>query len=136
MPVRPDGKISLPLLDDVQAAGLTTTQLADALSDRLSRYIDTPEVSVIVAEVHSFKVSVIGQVRTAGQYEMRRGATVLDAIARAGGFTDYAKPARMMIIRNGGGRTHKIRFDFNQYVDRARTQTPLYLETGDVVVVP
>jgi polysaccharide export outer membrane protein len=136
VPVRPDGKISLPLLDDVHAAGLTATQLAEALADRLSRYIDTPEVSVIVAEIHSFKVSVIGQVRTAGQYEMSRGATVLDAIARAGGFTDYAKPARMMIIRNGGGRTHKIRFDFNQYVDRARTQTPLYLETGDVVVVP
>jgi len=136
VPVRPDGKISLPLLNDVHAAGLTATQLAEALAQKLERYIDSPEVTVIVAEIHSFKVSVLGQVRSAGLYEMSRGATVLDAIAVAGGFTDYAKPARMLVIRNGGGRTHKIRFDFNEYVDRARTQTPLYLQTGDVIVVP
>src|SRR5439155_12577472 len=87
MPVRPDGKISLPLLNDVQAAGLTPAQLRDVLMKRLTDYMPSPEVSVIVREVHSFKVSVIGEVKTPGRYELKSRATVLDVLAQAGPFT-------------------------------------------------
>src|SRR2546422_1170538 len=81
VPVRPDGKISLPLLNDVQAAGLTAMQLRDLLNKKLAEYIPTSEVSVIVREVHSFKVSVIGEVKRPGRHELKSRATVLDALA-------------------------------------------------------
>src|SRR5882724_3732519 len=87
VPVRPDGKISLPLLDDVQAAGLSPRQLKDTLTKRLAKYIASPEVSVIVREIHSFRVAVIGEVKTPGRYELKSRASVLDAIALAGGFS-------------------------------------------------
>src|SRR2546430_4986424 len=90
VPVRPDGKISLPLLNEVQAAGLTPPQLRDVLMKRLTDYMPSPEVSVIVREVHSFKVSVIGEVKTPGRYELNSPATVLDVLAQAGPFTDFA----------------------------------------------
>src|SRR5229473_2076805 len=83
VPVRPDGKISLPLLNDVQAAGLTPMQLRDGLAKKLTDYMPTPEVSVIVKEVHSFKVSVLGEVKKAGQYELKSRTTVLDVVALA-----------------------------------------------------
>ncbi len=83
VPVRPDGKISLPLLNDVQAAGLTPMQLREALAKKLTDYMPTPEVSVIVKEVHSFKVSVLGEVKKAGQYELKSRTTVLDVVALA-----------------------------------------------------
>src|SRR5437660_9568269 len=84
VPVRPDGKISLPLLNDVQAAGLTPMQLRDALTKKLVEYVPAPEVSVIVREVRSFTVSVIGELRNPGRYELRSRTTVLDVLARAG----------------------------------------------------
>src|SRR5713226_7645572 len=90
VPVRPDGKISLPLLNDVQAAGLTPMQLRDVLIKLLTSYIPTPEVSVIIREVHSFKVSVIGEVKTPGRHELKSGATVLDVLAMAGGLGEFA----------------------------------------------
>src|SRR5206468_4817575 len=86
VPVRPDGKISLPLLNDIQAAGLTPMQLRDALSKKLEEYMPTPEVSVIVKEVHSFKVSVVGEVKRPGRHELKSQATVLDILALAEGF--------------------------------------------------
>src|SRR3989441_1216166 len=81
VPVRPDGKISLPLLNDVQAAGLTPIQLREILIKKLAEYTPTPEVSVIIREVHSFKVSVIGEVKRPGRHELKSRATVLDALA-------------------------------------------------------
>ena len=88
MPVRPDGRISLPVINDVQAAGLTPTALQAVLIKKLAGYIQTPEVSVIVREVHSFNVSVIGHVKTPGRYELTSRVTVLDVLAMAGGLTD------------------------------------------------
>src|SRR5947208_793352 len=90
VPVRPDGKISLPLLNDIQAAGFTPMQLRDRLTRALTAYIPTPAVSVIVREVHSFKVTVIGKVKTAGRYEVKDRPTVLDVLALAGGLTEFA----------------------------------------------
>src|SRR6266516_2638912 len=90
VPVRPDGKISLPLLNDVEAAGLTPMQLRERLTHSLAGYIPAPTVSVIVREVHSFKVTVIGEVKTPGRYELKSRSTVLDVLAMAGGLTQFA----------------------------------------------
>src|SRR5262245_1497486 len=102
VPVRPDGRISLPLIDGVQAAGLTPNELRDELNRRLVEFIQTPSVSVVVREVHSFKVSVLGQVKTPGRYELRSRATVLDVLALAGGFSEFADKTRVLIFRQEG----------------------------------
>jgi polysaccharide export outer membrane protein len=102
VPVRPDGKISLPLLDDVQAAGLTPKQLKGDLARRLAKYISAPEVSVIVREIHSLRVAVLGEVNKPGRYDLKSRASVLDAIALAGGFSPYAARSKLVILRVAG----------------------------------
>jgi polysaccharide biosynthesis/export protein len=136
VPVRPDGKISLPLLNDVQAAGLTPMQLREVLVKRLADYMPTPEVSVIVREVHSFKVSVMGEVKKAGQYELKSRATVLDVIALAGGFTEFAARSRIVILRPNGGAVKRVAFNYNKAVGSEVPPDELFLQPGDVVVVP
>jgi polysaccharide biosynthesis/export protein len=135
VPVRPDGKISLPLLNDVQAAGLTPMQLQQELVTGLRAFIQEPEVSVIVREVRSFKVSVLGEVQKAGQYELKGRATVLDVIARAGGFTPFASRARIVILRVAGATVERIPFNFKKAVGSGE-QAAFLVEPGDVVVVP
>jgi len=136
VPVRPDGKISLPLLNDVQAAGLTPMQLRDVLVGKLTAYIPRPEVSVIVREVHSFKVSVLGEVRKAGQYELKSRATVLDLIALAGGLTPFASPSRIVILRQEGTTTMRIPFNYKKVISSTPTREDVVLQPGDVIVVP
>jgi polysaccharide biosynthesis/export protein len=102
VPVRPDGKISLPLLDDVQAAGPTPKQLKGDLARRLAKYISAPEVSVIVREIHSLRVAVLGEVNKPGRYDLKSRASVLDAIALAGGFSPYAARSKLVILRVAG----------------------------------
>src|SRR5690606_18010029 len=94
--VRPDGRISLPLLNDILAAGLTPNELRQILSDGYAEYVNAAEVSVIVSEIRSVQVSVLGMVRNAGSYELGRQATVLDALAMAGGLTEFAKKDRII----------------------------------------
>jgi len=136
VPVRPDGKISLPLLNDVQAAGLTPMQLRDVLAGKLTAYIPRPEVSVIVREVHSFKVSVLGEVRKAGQYELKSRATVLDLIALAGGLTPFASPSRILVLRQEGTTTTRIPFNYKKVISSAPPREDVVLQPGDVIVVP
>lgn len=136
MPVRPDGRISLPLLNDVQAAGLTPSQLRDALLHKLADYMPSPEVSVIVREAHSFKVSVIGEVKTAGRYELKSRATVLDVIALAGGFTEFAARSRVVVLRPEGATVKRIPFNYNKVVSRDAGDENFSLRPGDIVVVP
>src|ERR671934_1550287 len=95
LPVRPDGMISLPLLDDVQAAGLTPMELRDVLVKKLTDYMPAPEVSVIVNEVRSFKVSVMGEIARPSRYELKSVTTVLDVLAQAGGFNQFANRSRI-----------------------------------------
>ena len=128
--VRPDGKISLPLLNDVQASGLTALELRDVLATKFAEYIPNPEVSVIVSEVRSFKVSVIGEVTRPGRFELKSSATVLDALALAGGFTQFASRSRIVILHPDGKR---IPFNFNKL---AGEQENFYLRNGDIVLVP
>lgn len=136
VPVRPDGKISLPLLNDVQAAGLTPMELRDVLAKSLAEYMPTPEVSVIVREVHSFKVSVLGEVKKAGQFELKSRTTVLDVIALAGGFTEFAARSRIVILRPSGATVKRVPFNYNKAVSSGAQQEDLFLQPGDVVLVP
>jgi polysaccharide export outer membrane protein len=131
--VRPDGKISVPLLNDVQASGLTALELREILARKLAEYIPSPEVSVIVSEVRSFKVSVMGEVARPGRFELRSWATVLDALALAGGFTQFAARSRIVILHPEGTTMKRIPFNYNKL---AGEQENFYLRNGDIVLVP
>jgi polysaccharide biosynthesis/export protein len=135
--VRPDGKISLPLLHDVQAAGLTPMQLQEKLATALGEFMPNPEVSVTVSDVRSYRVSVLGEVQRPGVLQLKSDTTVLEAIALAGGFRDFASPGKIMILRkNGDGQPQKIPFNYNRVVKDNRGEGNVTLKSGDVVVVP
>src|SRR5437867_8278229 len=136
VPLRPDGMCSLPLLNDVQAAGLTPMQLRDALNKKLAEYIPTPEVSVIVREVHSFKVSVIGEVKKPGRHELKSRATVLDALAMAEGLGEFAARGRIVILRPDGNTLKRIPFNYNKVVSTDGELENFMLQPGDIIVVP
>jgi polysaccharide export outer membrane protein len=134
VPVRPDGKISLPLLNDVQAEGLTPMQLRSVLMKKLKEYLPAPEVSIIVREVHSFKVSVIGEVKKTGRHELRGRTTVLDVLALAEGFGEFAARRKIVILRPAGELMTQIPFNYNGVLDNGGTN--FYLQPGDIIVVP
>jgi len=133
VPVRPDGKISLPLVNDVVAAGLTPMELRDQLTKKMAAYVQNPAVSVVVREIRSLKVSVIGQVRTPGRYDIKGPSTVLDALALAGGFTEFAARRKITILRSAGATAQRIHFDYDAAVSRGGV---VLVKPGDVVVVP
>jgi len=136
VPVRPDGKITLPLLNDVQAAAITPMQLRDTLAKGYADYLSSPEVSVIVREIHSLKVSVVGRVKTPGRYELKAQATVLEALAMAGGLTDFAKGDRIVIFRRVGKGWTKLPFSYTKVVAEWDEHQNIVLEPGDIVIVP
>jgi polysaccharide export outer membrane protein len=135
VPVRPDGKVSLPLVNDIHAAGLTPSSLRDELTRRLAEYVPSPEVAVIVREVHSAKVSVVGAVRTPGRYEVRSPATVLELIALAQGFTDFASRDRIVVLRTNGEEQTRIPFNYRKIADGSE-QENFFVQPGDIIVVP
>jgi polysaccharide export outer membrane protein len=135
VPVRPDGKVSLPLVNDIQAAGLTPTALRQQLIDRLAEFIPAPEVAVIVREVHSMKVAVVGSVKTPGRYEIKSAATVLEMIALAQGFTDFASRERIVVLRQENGESKRIPFNYRK-VASGDEQANLVVQPGDIIVVP
>ena len=138
--VRPDGRISLPLLNDVLASGLTPSVLRDRLATALAEYIPRPIVSVIVREIHSIKVTVIGEVKTPGRYELHSAATVLDVLAMAGGLSQYAARGRITILRRDGEGVRELPFDFDRITARAAgkagAQDNFCVEPGDIILVP
>jgi polysaccharide export outer membrane protein len=137
VPVRPDGKISVPMLHDVQAAGLTAMQLRDKIARALAEFLPNPEVSVAVTEVHSLRVSVLGEVQKPGVLELRGRTTILEAIAMAGGFRDFASPSKITVIRiDDQGQTERIRFNYNKAISNSPEEPNLVLRSGDVIVVP
>ena len=136
LPVRPDGKISMPLLHDIQAAGLTPLQLRDKIATALAEYMPSPEVSVTVLDVRSYRVSVLGEVQRPGVLQLKAPTTVLEALAMAGGFRDFASPSKIVIFRKDeAGQTRRLRFNYNRAVGNAGEEN-LSLRSGDVVVVP
>ena len=132
VPVRPDGKVSLPLVNDIQAAGLTPTELRDRLTTRLAEYIPSPEVSVIVREVHSVKVTVMGMVRIPGRYEVKSPATVLELIGQAQGVTDFANRDHIVVIHQDGTRTP---FNYRKAANGSESDN-FFVRAGDIIFVP
>jgi polysaccharide export outer membrane protein len=134
--VRPDGKISLPLLNDVQAAGLTSMQLRDDLTKKFTEFMPSPEVSVLITDVRSFKVSVLGQINRPGRYDLRSKTTMLDIIALAGGFRDFAAPTRIVILRQEGKTTKRIPFNYNRVIQQGGEAENFDLQPNDIILVP
>jgi len=137
VPVRPDGMISLPLVNDVQAAGLAPSELRDVLTKKLEAFMPSPQVAVTVAEVHSFKVSVLGEVPFAGRHMLQSRATVLDALALSGGLKEFAARSRIVVLRpNGNGKgMQRIPFDYDKVISGDGAQN-FYLQPGDIILVP
>ena len=135
VPVRPDGMISLPLVNDIRAAGLTPVELRQQITLKLSEFVPSPEVSVIVREVHSVKVAVLGAVRMPGHYEVNSSATVLDLIARAQGLTEFADRGRIVVLRQNGKATTRIPFNYRR-VAEGDEQDNFVVQPGDIIVVP
>src|SRR6516162_11365951 len=135
VPVRPDGKVSLPLVNDIQAAGLTPATLREQVTERLAEFIPTPEVSVMVREVHSRKVAVVGAVKTPGRFELRSPMTVLEVIALAQGLTDFAARDRIVVLRQNGTTTTRLPFNYRKIADSAE-QENFFVAPGDIIVVP
>jgi polysaccharide export outer membrane protein len=136
IPVRPDGKISLPLLNDVQASGLTALQLGNAIRDGLTKYLTGPQVTVTVVEINSRRVYITGEVNRAGALPLLPNMTVLQAVSSAGGFTQFAKPKNIYVLRNEGGKQVKHPFNYKEVVKGKNQEENIPLQSGDVIVVP
>jgi len=135
--VRPDGKISLPLIGEIQASGLTPLQLQENITQDLKAYIDNPEVTVIVDNPLSHQFNIVGQVARPGAYPLRESMTVLDAIAQAGGFRDFAKQTKIYVLRpSPGGIRVRIPFNYKKVIRGGNLQENVPLKPGDTIVVP
>jgi len=136
IPVRPDGKISLPLLNDVQAAGLTSMQLAGVIRDGLTKYITSPQVTVIVTEINSRRVYCTGEVTRPGALALLPNMTALQAISSCGGFTQFARLKGIYILRTEHGEQVQHPFNYKEVIKGKRPQDNILLQPGDVIVVP
>lgn len=135
LPVRPDGKISLPLLNDVQAAGLTPMQLADSLTARLKKYVADPRVTVVVTQINSKRVYLVGEVLHPGPLPMLPNMTVLQALASAG-FTQFANTKGIYVLRTDNGRQQKMPVNYRQLIKGDAVDQNIMLKPGDTIVVP
>jgi polysaccharide export outer membrane protein len=137
VPVRSDGKISLPLVGELQAAGETPKQLEQDIASHLQNYISEPEVTVIVTDSKSQKINILGMVARPGAYPMTGSTTVLDAIALAGGFKDFAKKKSAYVLRSkADGTQQRIPFNYNEVIKGNHPEQNVKLLAGDTVVVP
>ena len=133
--VRPDGKISLPLVQDVQAEGLTPPELADVIHQKLLNFIKDPHVSVIVREINASKFYIVGEVNKPGTYFLRGNMSVLHALSMAGGFTTFASPKNIRLVRNRDGKQDVRVINYFEVIENGSRQNYLILP-GDTLVVP
>jgi len=136
VPVRPDGKISLPLINDVQAAGSTPQQLASTVTEKLRKFLTEPQVTVIVTAINSQRVFVVGEVLRAGAFPLIPGMTVLQALASAGGFTTFADVKKIHVMRLVNGKHTEMPFNYREVLKGDNPDQNIKLEPGDTVVVP
>jgi len=136
VPVRPDGRISLPLINDVQAAGLSPQQLAGSVSEKLKKYLNGPQVTVIVTAINSQRIFVVGEVLRAGAFPMLPGMTVLQALSSAGGFTTFADVKKIHVMRLRNGKQVEIPFNYRDVLRGDNSEQNIKLEPGDTIVVP
>jgi len=136
VPVRPDGMISVPLLNDIQAAGLTPEELKELITGQLVEYVNNPDVTVVVTQVNSKRIYVIGAVARSGAQPLNQDMRVLDAISVAGGFVEFARKGDIKILRRSGGEIVEYRFDYGAYLKGNAPGTNMLLRPGDTIVVP
>lgn len=137
VPVRSDGRISLPLVGEMQATGRTPLQLERDITEKLKNFITTPEVTVIVQQVNSRKFNVLGEVGRPGSYPLTAATTVMDAIATAGGFKDFAKKTGVYVLRKGpDGSESRLKFNYKEFVKGKNFDQNVKLEPNDTVIVP
>jgi len=134
--VRPDGKVTLPLLNDVVAAGLTPDQLRDVVLEAARKYVEDPNPTVMVKEIKSRKVFITGQVEKPGPYPLNGSTTILQLIATAGGLRDFADGKNISVMRNQNGRPVVFDFNYQDLLKRKNLHHNIELEPGDTVVVP
>jgi polysaccharide export outer membrane protein len=130
--VRPDGKISLPLVNEIHAAGATPEELAGLIAKGLGRYMNQPEVSVSVQQVNSKKFFIIGEVLKPGAYPLTVTTTALEALVNAGGFRDFANPKKIIILRKG----QRLKFNYKEVIAGKKVEQNVTLENGDQIIVP
>jgi len=135
LPVRMDGNISLPLIHQIKAAGLTPPQLEEAIVRRLREYYENPLVSVTVMEANSFKVYVSGQVKTPGVYKLGSETTILQIIPMAGGFTDWANQKKILVIRKENGKEMRVTVNYKKAM-KGDPKSNVILKSGDTIIVP
>lgn len=134
--VRPDGKISLPLLDDVQAAGLTPLELRNSVRDGLKEYITDPQVTITVSEINSRRIFVTGEVMRSGTFTLLPNMTVLQALSSCGGFTQFANTKKIYLLRMDGAKQIKIPVNYKDLVKGRKPEINILLQDGDTIVVP
>ncbi len=134
--VRPDGKISFPLLGDIQAAGLTPTEFSKKIEINLKKYIENPTVTIHIIDPQSKKIFILGEVEETGEYPLRQKMSVLQAIAIAGGFTEWASKKEIILLRNENGQEKRYEINFERIVDGKDISQNLQLKSGDTIIVP
>ncbi len=136
VPVRPDGKISVPLVDDVQAAGLTAIELKEVLTLKLAEYIANPDVTVVVNQINSKRVYVLGEIARTGPIVLNRELRIVDAISIAGGFSVFADKNNIKVLRRTDQGLVEYRFDYDAFIDGSEPEDNMILAPGDTIVVP
>ena len=137
IPVRPDGMISLPLIGELKAAGYTPVQLQDILADSMKKYVSEPQVTVVVEKIASLNFNIVGEVNRPGDYPLTRRVTVLDAIAMAGGFKDFAKTKKVYVLRTAAnGSQERLPFNYKEVIKGQNPQQNIELQPRDTIVVP
>jgi polysaccharide export outer membrane protein len=134
--VRPDGKITVPLIKDIQVTGLTPRQVEVLVTDGLSKFIAEPNVTVVLAAINSKRIYVIGAVKKEGALAYNYGMTVMQALSEAGGLTEYARRRKIYILRSDNGREYRLDFNYEEVVRGERAEQNVILQPGDTVVIP
>ena len=136
VPVRPDGKISLPLLGDIQAAGVTPTELGTSIQKMVQKYVSNPQVTVIVTAINSQRIYVLGEVNHPGAEQLFPNMTPLQALSAAGGFTQFAKRNQVYVLRREGGKEKRYKFDYKAALQGDPSRQTIILQPGDTIIVP
>ena len=137
IPVRPDGMISLPLVGEIKAAGHTPVQLQDVLASAMKKYVSDPQVTVVVEKISSLSFNIVGEIARPGYYPLTRRMTVLDAVAMAGGFKDFAKTKKVYVLRiSANGTQQRLPFNYKDVIAGKNEQQNIELLPRDTIVVP
>jgi polysaccharide export outer membrane protein len=134
--VLPDGKITFPLIGEIQAQGRTVTELKDSITERLQSFVTAPEVTVIVRQINSRRIYTLGKLKNPGPYPLAAGMTVIQALSTAGGFAEWADEKNILVIRREGGEELQYKFDYSQYLSGKNLKQNIVLKPNDTIVVP